>query len=203
MFFRLGLFSILFIVWSQLSLLLVSQLHPIAVGSVVFVTICLFFRDKLILGRRGAGVVCVVSLLACYGCTRILSYDDTGMFLGIGTMSLTILACWLVGRRIAILGDMLELGPEENRLHAALADELVAAGVDAVIACGRRMKHLHDALPKTIHAGYAQDAGEGLEQVKSMVQAGDVVLIKGSNGSGLHKIASVLVDGTAFGLTEA
>lgn len=107
------------------------------------------------------------------------------------------------GRRIAILGDMLELGPEENRLHAALADELVAAGVDAVIACGRRMKHLHDALPKTIHAGYAQDAGEGLEQVKSMVQAGDVVLIKGSNGSGLHKIASVLVDGTAFGLTEA
>ena len=97
MFFRLGLFSILFIIWSQLSLLLVSQLHPIAVGSVVFVVICLFFRDKLILGRRGAGVVCAVSLLACYGCTRILSYDDTGMFLGIGTMSLTILACWLVG----------------------------------------------------------------------------------------------------------
>lgn len=97
MFFRLGLFSIIFIIWSQLSLLLVSQLHPIAVGSVIFVAICLFFRDKLILGRKGAGVVCVVSLLACYGCTRILGYGDTGMFLGIGTMSLTILACWLVG----------------------------------------------------------------------------------------------------------
>ena len=107
------------------------------------------------------------------------------------------------GRRIAILGDMLELGPDENRLHAALADELVAAGADAVIACGRRMKHLHNALPNTVHTGYAQDAGEGLGQVKSIVKAGDVVLIKGSNGSGLHKIASVLVDGTAFGLTEA
>ncbi|OLF73925.1 UDP-N-acetylmuramoyl-tripeptide--D-alanyl-D-alanine ligase [Maricaulis sp. W15] len=107
------------------------------------------------------------------------------------------------GRRIAVLGDMLELGPDENRLHAALADNLAAAGVDAVLPCGRRMKHLHDALPNNVRAGYAQDAGEGLEQVKSLVRPGDVVLIKGSNGSGLHKIASVLVDGTAFGLTEA
>ena len=97
MYFKLGPFSIAFLIWSQLALLLVSQLHPIAVGSVVFVAISLFFRDKLVLGRRGAGAVCVVSLLACYGCTRILSYDDTGMFLGIGTMSLTVLACWLVG----------------------------------------------------------------------------------------------------------
>ncbi|WP_417485863.1 UDP-N-acetylmuramoyl-tripeptide--D-alanyl-D-alanine ligase [Maricaulis sp.] len=107
------------------------------------------------------------------------------------------------GRRIAVLGDMLELGPDENRLHAALAADLAAAGVDAVLACGRRMKHLHDALPKHVRAGYAQDAAGGLEQVKSMVCAGDVVLIKGSNGSGLHRIASFLIDGTALGLTEA
>ncbi|WP_339333491.1 UDP-N-acetylmuramoyl-tripeptide--D-alanyl-D-alanine ligase [uncultured Maricaulis sp.] len=107
------------------------------------------------------------------------------------------------GRRIAVLGDMLELGPDENRLHAALAEPLAEAGVDAVITCGRRMKSLHDALPSAIRAGYAQDALGGLEHVKSLVRSGDVVLIKGSNGSGLHKIASVLVDGTAFGLTEA
>ena len=107
------------------------------------------------------------------------------------------------GRRIAVLGDMLELGPDENRLHAALAEPLAEAGVDAVITCGRRMKSLHDALPSPVRAGYAQDALGGLEHVKSLVRSGDVVLIKGSNGSGLHKIASVLVDGTAFGLTEA
>ncbi|WP_323762283.1 UDP-N-acetylmuramoyl-tripeptide--D-alanyl-D-alanine ligase [Maricaulis sp.] len=107
------------------------------------------------------------------------------------------------GRRIAVLGDMLELGPDENHLHAALAENLAAAGIDAVLTCGRRMKHLHDALPKQVRAGYAQDAVGGLEQVKSLVRSGDVVLIKGSNGSGLHKIASVLLDGTALGLTEA
>ena len=64
MYFKLGPFSIAFLIWSQLALLLVSQLHPIAVGSVVFVAISLFFRDKLVLGRRGAGAVCMVSLLA-------------------------------------------------------------------------------------------------------------------------------------------
>ena len=107
------------------------------------------------------------------------------------------------GRRIAVLGDMLELGPDENRLHAALAENLDAAGIDSVLTCGHRMKHLHHSLPNNVRAGYAQDAAAGLELVKSLVRPGDVVLIKGSNGSGLHKIASVLVDGTAFGLTEA
>ncbi|MFA5506233.1 MAG: transglutaminase domain-containing protein [Vulcanimicrobiota bacterium] len=97
MYFKLGRYSKAFILWSLVALVLVSQLHPLAVGSVLFTLLCFFYRNKLKLGRRGAGVVVAVSLLMCYGCTRILSYDDSGMFLGIGTFSLTLLACWLLG----------------------------------------------------------------------------------------------------------
>ena len=107
------------------------------------------------------------------------------------------------GRRIAVLGDMLELGPDEARLHAELADPLDAACVDAVIACGDRMRSLYDALPLHQRAGYAQGAGEGLDLIKTVIQPGDVVLVKGSNASGLHRIAANLADGSAFGLTEA
>lgn len=107
------------------------------------------------------------------------------------------------GRRIAVLGDMLELGPEETRLHAALADPLDAARVDAVFACGSRMRSLHEALPAHRRAGYARDAGEGLDLIKTAIRPGDVVLVKGSNASGLHRIAAYLADGSAFGLTEA
>ena len=57
--------------------------------------------------------------------------------------------------------------------------------------------------PAPRRAGYAKSASEVLEPLKSELRNGDVVLMKGSNGSGLHKIAAVLADGTAFDLTEA
>ena len=95
--YRVRPFTVALILWSLISLLYVSLLHPIAVGSVLFVIIALFFQGKLKVGRKGAGIVTATALLMCYSCTRILSYDDTGMFLGIGTMSLTILTCWMIG----------------------------------------------------------------------------------------------------------
>ena len=107
------------------------------------------------------------------------------------------------GRRIAVLGDMLELGPDEMRLHADLAGPVKEAGIDAVYTCGTLMRSLHDALPKSVQAGYALNASEGLKSLVSEIKPGDVVLVKGSNASGLHKIASVLADGSAFDLTEA
>ncbi|MHA6287222.1 UDP-N-acetylmuramoyl-tripeptide--D-alanyl-D-alanine ligase [Maricaulis sp. CAU 1757] len=107
------------------------------------------------------------------------------------------------GRRIAVLGEMLELGPKAGELHAELAQPLKAEGIDQVVTCGALMRHLHDALPESRRAGYAKDASAGLDLVKSMVRPGDVVLIKGSNASGLHRIAAALSDGSAFGLTEA
>jgi UDP-N-acetylmuramoyl-tripeptide--D-alanyl-D-alanine ligase len=107
------------------------------------------------------------------------------------------------GRRIAVLGEMLELGPQAPQLHADLAVPLTEACVDAVYACGSLMRNLHDALPESVRAGYSQGADDGLERLKTAIQPGDVVLVKGSNGSGLHRIATSLADGSAFDLTEA
>ena len=107
------------------------------------------------------------------------------------------------GRRIAVLGDMLELGPDAKRLHADLTTPLQDADVDAVYCCGELMRNLYTALPDRLQAGHAADAAAALKMFKSELRSGDIVLLKGSNGSGLHKIATVLADGNAFDLTEA
>lgn len=107
------------------------------------------------------------------------------------------------GRRIAVLGEMFELGPTSKALHAELAVPLQEARVDQVYTSGALMMALFDALPSALQAGYARDAAGVLEMLKTAIQPGDVVMLKGSNASGLHKIAAVLADGSAFDLTEA
>src|SRR5690606_21788546 len=62
------------------------------------------------------------------------------------------------GRRIAVLGDMLELGAEAERLHADLAPDLRAARVDLVFTAGRLMAALHEALPASQRASHATDS---------------------------------------------
>src|SRR5690606_28576540 len=87
------------------------------------------------------------------------------------------------GRRIAVLGDMLELGKDERRLHAELAEPLAAAGVDRVYLAGPVMQALWDVLPESQRGAYCETAA-GLEAILAdEVAAGDVIMIKGSNGS--------------------
>ena len=86
------------------------------------------------------------------------------------------------GRRIAVLGDMLELGATEAELHRAIAQH---PGLDriAVIHCvGPRMGALYDALPPRQRGQWVQSAGELAVQARSLIDAGDVVLVKGSKG---------------------
>ncbi|TGY89993.1 UDP-N-acetylmuramoyl-tripeptide--D-alanyl-D-alanine ligase [Marinicauda algicola] len=99
------------------------------------------------------------------------------------------------GRRIAVLGEMLELGPQSEAMHAALAEPLKTAGVDIVIGVGRGMQTLLSALPKSVEGRQADNAGEGLERLGQILRDGDVVLIKGSNASGVHKIVASLHEG--------
>jgi UDP-N-acetylmuramoyl-tripeptide--D-alanyl-D-alanine ligase len=96
------------------------------------------------------------------------------------------------GRRIAVLTDMLELGPDTERFHAEGADMAVDAGVDLVFAAGPLMKFLWDALPPTRRGGYAQTAGALAPQVVEAVRPGDVVMVKGSNGSKASVVAQAL-----------
>lgn len=96
------------------------------------------------------------------------------------------------GRRIVALTDMLELGPEAEAFHRGLAEPLEAAAIDLVFCAGPLMKSLWDALPPTRRGGYAESAAELAPQVVQAVEPGDVVMVKGSNGSKAGAIAAAL-----------
>jgi UDP-N-acetylmuramoyl-tripeptide--D-alanyl-D-alanine ligase len=96
------------------------------------------------------------------------------------------------GRRIAVLGDMLELGPAEEELHARLAEPLMAAGIDTVFACGPRMAALNAALPADRRGGYAPDSDSLAVLVGDAVRPGDVVMVKGSLGSRMARVVEAL-----------
>jgi UDP-N-acetylmuramoyl-tripeptide--D-alanyl-D-alanine ligase len=96
------------------------------------------------------------------------------------------------GRRIAALTDMLELGPDARAFHAALAEPLAEAKVDLVFCAGPLMKSLWDTLPPTRRGGYAETAAELAPLVARAAEPGDVVMVKGSNGSKAGAIAVAL-----------
>ena len=96
------------------------------------------------------------------------------------------------GRRIAVLGDMLELGPAGAELHCALADTIETAEIDLVFCSGPLMRALWEALPSRARGGYAETAA-GLEStVLAAIQAGDAVMVKGSLGSRMGPIVRAL-----------
>ena len=96
------------------------------------------------------------------------------------------------GRRIAVLGDMLELGPTGAALHRGLIDAVKANHVDLVYCCGPLMRNLWDALSTGKRGGYADNAA-GLEaQVVAAIRAGDAIMVKGSLGSKMKTIVNAL-----------
>ncbi len=96
------------------------------------------------------------------------------------------------GRRIAILGDMLELGAEGDALHAALAEPIVAAEVDLVFTCGDGMAHLAAALPPERYVHHGADTAALLRPVLETVRPGDVVMVKGSLGMAMAPMVAAL-----------
>jgi UDP-N-acetylmuramoyl-tripeptide--D-alanyl-D-alanine ligase len=84
------------------------------------------------------------------------------------------------GRRIAVLGDMLELGAEGPRLHAGLANPLLKARADLVFCCGPQMDALYQQLPEGWRGAHTNDSRDLAPQVAQSVRPGDVVLVKGS-----------------------
>jgi len=96
------------------------------------------------------------------------------------------------GRRIAVLGDMLELGDNADRLHAAIADAPHMSAVDMVFACGPHCKTLYDAVPKKKRGAWTADSEALAPLVRAEARAGDVVMVKGSLGSAMAKIVTAL-----------
>lgn len=96
------------------------------------------------------------------------------------------------GRKIAVLGDMLELGALENKYHAELLDAVNSAQTDLVFVCGPRMKHLWDVLPEDKKGAYAINSRELVQYVTSAIEQSDVLMVKGSNGSHMNVIVAAL-----------
>jgi UDP-N-acetylmuramoyl-tripeptide--D-alanyl-D-alanine ligase len=96
------------------------------------------------------------------------------------------------GRRIAILGDMLELGNNGAAMHAELAGDAVANHIDLVFAAGPLMKHLFEALPGHMQGAWCDRASDLAAVVVAAVQSGDIVVVKGSNASRMSAIVDAL-----------
>jgi len=98
------------------------------------------------------------------------------------------------GRRIAVLGDMLEMGEFAPSVHAELAGPLLASGIEHVWLAGPEMVALRDALPENVHVVYFETTDELVNLVTAEVRAGDVVMVKSSLGIGFGKIVAALLD---------
>ncbi len=96
------------------------------------------------------------------------------------------------GRRVAILGDMLELGSDEVAMHRAMADDPAMVSVDLVHLAGPRMRALYDALPEARRGIYAETAAELAARAGDLVAIGDIVLVKGSKGSRISTVVDAL-----------
>jgi UDP-N-acetylmuramoyl-tripeptide--D-alanyl-D-alanine ligase len=96
------------------------------------------------------------------------------------------------GRRIAVLGDMLELGAHGTELHRALVESVLAHDVDLVFCSGPLMRSLWEALPPERRGGYAETAAALEPAVVGEIHAGDAVMVKGSLGSKMGPIVAAL-----------
>lgn len=106
--------------------------------------------------------------------------------------ALAVLGDVLATRRVAVLGDMLELGARAADEHRALAEAAVASRIDLVFCCGPLMRHLYESLPMCMRAAHAPDSERLLPFLKAALRPGDVVLVKGSLGSRMGRIVSAL-----------
>jgi UDP-N-acetylmuramoyl-tripeptide--D-alanyl-D-alanine ligase len=101
----------------------------------------------------------------------------------------------LGGRRIAVLGDMRELGQESGRLHTELADPLVQAKITRVYTVGDDMAQLHAALPERMRGAHCATAAEMAPIIAASLRPGDVVTVKGSLSMRMAVIVKHLLAG--------
>jgi UDP-N-acetylmuramoyl-tripeptide--D-alanyl-D-alanine ligase len=96
-----------------------------------------------------------------------------------------------VGRRVAVLGDMLELGPASEALHREVGAQAAASGVELLVAVGPRAAVMLDGFDGG-EAHAVADAAEAAELAQELIGPGDLVLVKASNGVGLWAVADAL-----------
>ena len=98
-------------------------------------------------------------------------------------------------RRVVVLGAMKELGDRSAELHAGLADPITTSRVDYAILVGEDMAPLAQRLEGHVAFAHVPDANAAKSLILSRVQAGDAILVKGSNSVGLSRVVAALADG--------
>ncbi len=106
--------------------------------------------------------------------------------------TLAVLAATPAARRLAVLGEMRELGDQSADFHAGLAEPIAAANVEALLLVGEGMAPLARALEGQVDLVHVPDAATARERIETMLRPGDAVLIKGSNGVGLSRVVAAL-----------
>ncbi len=94
------------------------------------------------------------------------------------------------GRRVAVLGDMLELGPDGPELHREIGAHAAARGVELLVAVGPLAREIGGAFDGEVHA--VDDASAAAAMIPDLVREGDTVLVKGSRGVGLEPVVQAL-----------
>jgi UDP-N-acetylmuramoyl-tripeptide--D-alanyl-D-alanine ligase len=98
------------------------------------------------------------------------------------------------GRKIAVLGDMREMGDRARAHHEDLCDVLLKNGIDLVFCCGSHMAHLYERLPNTMKGGYAPTSLELISLVLKEVEPGDIISVKASLGTRVKPIVDALLE---------
>lgn len=120
------------------------------------------------------------------------SYNANPASMAAALRAMSALPRSLYPRRIAVVGDMLELGDEAARLHAGLAAAVMSANIDLVFAAGPNMRHLYTLLSPERQGAWAETSS-GLEAaLNKSLAAGDAVMIKGSNGSRMAPLVDLV-----------
>ena len=96
------------------------------------------------------------------------------------------------GRRVAVLGDMLELGVDERRQHAELARHPALKRIDSIHTVGNLMRSLHDALPKGKRGEWHEDSDGLAGRISELLAPGDVAMLKGSAGARVGKVVQAI-----------
>lgn len=91
------------------------------------------------------------------------------------------------GRRIAILGDMRELGIRAQEIHKSLANDILVNQIDLIFTCGEQMEHLYVSIPEQMRGAHALQPADLIPAVLSCTQPGDIFMIKGSKGQYAHR----------------
>ncbi|MDU7516897.1 MAG: cyanophycin synthetase, partial [Varibaculum cambriense] len=100
------------------------------------------------------------------------------------------------GRAVAVLGEMLELGADSETHHRLVGKACIEAGIEVVVTVGQQATPIYQTVLDHAEAQHCENAEEALRVVRQVLAPGDTVLVKGSNGSGVWRIAEALTGGS-------